>query len=140
MDFNFNDIDLNVIVTGALKVLLIVVVVFAALFILKRAIRKIIEIRIHKPREESPEELAKRTDTLSGVLNQVVSVVIWAIAFVMILSVFKVDIAPLIAAIGVAGLALGFAAQNIEPLAKVVKGVDLLSQVKDDDLHGNEIE
>jgi len=44
---------------------------------------------------------------------QVVSFVVWLIAFVMILSVFGINIGPLIAAIGVVGLALGFAAQNI---------------------------
>ncbi len=113
MDFDFNDVDLNSIVTSALQVLLIVVVVMVFLFITKRGIRKIVSARIQRPREESPEELDKRTKTLTGVISGVVSVIVWAIAFIMILSEFGVDITPLIAAIGVASLALGFAAQNI---------------------------
>ena len=113
MDFNFSDIDVNTIWTGALKVLLIVLVALIALFIAKRLIKRMLSTRIQKPREETQEELDKRTDTLTGVLTGVVSVIVWTIAIVMILSVFRVDIAPLIAAIGVASLALGFAAQNI---------------------------
>ena len=113
MDFDFNDVDLNSIVTSALQVLLIVVVVMVFLLIAKRGIRKIVSARIQRPREESPEELDKRTKTLTGVISGVVSVIVWAVAFVMILSEFGVDVTPPIAAIGVASLALGFAAQNI---------------------------
>jgi len=113
MDFNFSEIDLNVIWTGALKVVLIAIVAYIILFIAKRLVKKIISLRIQKPREETQEELNKRTDTLAGVLNGVISAIVWAIALIMILSVFNVNVAPLIAAIGVASLALGFAAQNI---------------------------
>jgi len=113
MDFDFTDVNLNVIITGAVKILFIVVAVLVILFIVRRLIRSLVNARIHRVREESPEELEKRTDTLSRVLIKVVSFVLWFIAFVTILPVFKVNIAPLIAAIGVAGLALGFAAQTI---------------------------
>jgi len=113
MDFDFTDVDLNSIVARALQVVLILVVVLIILFVAKRGIRKIVSSRIQIPREESPEELEKRTKTLSGVLNGVVSVIAWIIALVMILSEFGVDTTPLIASIGVASLALGFAAQNI---------------------------
>ena len=113
MEFDFSEIDLNVIWIGAIKVVGIILVTYILLYIAKRLIRKLVSVRIHKPREETQEELAKRTDTLSGVLKSVVSVFAWIIAFAMILSVFNVDITPLIASIGVASLALGFAAQNI---------------------------
>lgn len=113
MDFNFTEVDLNAIVTGAIKALVIILIVFILLFIAKRGIKKLVAMKIQKPRGESSEELTKRTDTLTGVLNGVVSIVAWLIAFIMILSVFRLDITPLIATIGVASLALGFAAQNI---------------------------
>ena len=57
--------------------------------------------------------MAARSKTLSRIVVQVFSVVIWLMAIVMILSQLGVDIAPLLAGIGVAALAFGFAAQNI---------------------------
>lgn len=113
MDFDFSDVDLNSIIARALQVVLILVIALIVLFIARRGIRKLVSIRIQRPREEAPEELEKRTDTLSGVLFGLISVVVWVIAIVMSLGEFGVDITPLIAAIGVASLALGFAAQNI---------------------------
>ena len=113
MDFEFNDINTDSILARALQILLILVIVFVVMFVAKRGIGKIVGARIQKPREESPEELEKRKNTLSGVLSGVVSVIVWVIALVMILSELGVDITPLIAAIGIASLALGFAAQNI---------------------------
>ena len=64
-------------------------------------------------REEKPDQLAVRSQTLSRIVVQVVSVLIWILAVVMILSQLGIEIAPLLAGIGVAALALGFAAQNI---------------------------
>ena len=111
-DFDFN-FELSALATGAVKVVIIIIVTFILLWILKRAIRKIITARIPKIREESPEELASRSETLSGVVSRAVSFIAWIIAFMMILSVLGINIAPIIAAIGLAGLAVGFAAQNI---------------------------
>jgi small-conductance mechanosensitive channel len=57
--------------------------------------------------------LAQRSETLSRIVAQVVSVIIWVVAIIMILSALGVDITPLLAGIGVGALAIGFAAQNI---------------------------
>ena len=112
--FDF-DLDVNWadFIPVAVEVLLILLVTFIIVLILKRVIPRVIAARIPKIRDESGDQLTARSRTLSGVVVQVVSAIIWAVALVMILSVFGVDIGPLLAAIGVAGLALGFAAQNI---------------------------
>jgi len=113
MDFDFTDVDLNSIIARALQVALILVITLVLLFIAKRGVRKLVNVRIQSPREESAEEFKKRTDTLTGILYGLISAIAWIIAVVMILAEFGVDITPLIAAIGVASLALGFAAQSI---------------------------
>ncbi len=113
MDFDFTDVDLNSIIARALQVVLILIVALVVMYVAKRGIRKLVNMRIQHPREESAEELKKRTETLTGILFGVVSAIVWIIAVVMILGEFGVDITPLIAAIGIASLALGFAAQNI---------------------------
>jgi small-conductance mechanosensitive channel len=111
-DFDFN-FELSTIVTGAVKVLIIVAVTWIFLWLVKKAVRKLINARIPHIREESEEQLSSRSETLASVVNRVISFIAWFIAFMMILTVFGINVAPIIAAIGLAGLAVGFAAQNI---------------------------
>ncbi|MGB2584128.1 MAG: mechanosensitive ion channel family protein [Dehalococcoidia bacterium] len=111
-DFNFN-FELSTIVTGAVQVLIIVAVTWILLWLVKKAVRKLINARIPQIREESEEQLSSRAETLASVVNRVISFITWFIAFMMILTVFGINVAPIIAAIGLAGLAVGFAAQNI---------------------------
>jgi len=110
--FDF-DFGLSSLVNGAIQVFIILVIAFILVMVTRRVIPRLIGARIPKIREETPDQLAVRSKTLSQVIVQVVSAIIWIVALVMILSVLGVNIAPLIAGIGVAGLALGFAAQNI---------------------------
>lgn len=111
-DFNFN-FELSTIVTGAVQVLIIVAVTWILLWLVKKTVRKLINARIPQIREESEEQLSSRSETLASVVNRVISFITWFIAFMMILTVFGINVAPIIAAIGLAGLAVGFAAQNI---------------------------
>jgi small conductance mechanosensitive channel len=80
-------------------------------------------------RDLSPGEIARnrreqRVKTLSTVTRNVATVVIWTIATIMILDVLGVNIAPVIASLGVAGLAAGIGAQNI--IKDVIAGVLML--------------
>ena len=109
-DFNF---ELSTLVTGAVKVLIIVLATWAILWLIRRAVRSVIASRIPRFREESDAQAASRSETLSGVVNRVISAIAWFVAFMMILSVFGINVAPIIAAVGVAGIAVGFAAQHI---------------------------
>ncbi|WP_250258685.1 mechanosensitive ion channel family protein [Dermabacter sp. Marseille-Q3180] len=70
------------------------------------------------------ERRRQRADTLSTASKNVASVVIWSIAFVMILSQVGVNIAPIIASLGVAGLAAGIGAQTL--IKDVLAGVIML--------------
>ncbi len=55
---------------------------------------------------------AKRAETLSGGITQVIGIFLVIIALFMILSEVGMDITPLLASAGIAGVALAFAAQN----------------------------
>ena len=114
MDFNWAfNFDLAGVVSGALKAVLVLVVAWLIVWLVRRIIPRIIEAKIPKIREESPDELASRSQTLSGVVVRTLSFVIWLVAGMMVLSVLGVNITPVIAAAGLAGLAVGFAAQSI---------------------------
>ncbi|MPZ87678.1 MAG: mechanosensitive ion channel [Nitriliruptorales bacterium] len=63
-----------------------------------------------------PVDLARsnlRTATIGGVLHSFATVVIYGIAFALILGVLGVQLGPLLAGAGIVGLALGFGAQNL---------------------------
>lgn len=110
LNLNFG---LSSLANGLVQAVIILLIALVVVLVLRRLIPRLISARIPKIREESPDQLAVRSGTLSKVIVQVVSIIIWAVALVMVLSQLGIDITPLIAAIGVASLALGFAAQNI---------------------------
>ena len=61
----------------------------------------------------TPERSARRASTIGAVLRSVAAVLIWSIAALTILDELGVNLAPLLAGAGVAGLALGFGAQAL---------------------------
>ena len=63
-------------------------------------------------------------ETLSRVLRLTVSISIWIVAIMMALKEVGYDVGPLIAGAGVAGLAIGFGAQNL--VRDVITGLFLL--------------
>lgn len=105
--------NLSPVAAGGIRAGIILVAALVIVFVARRMIPRLITARIPKLRREHPEQLAERSKTISRVLIQVVSILIWAVAIIMILSGLGVDITPLLASLGVASLALGFAAQNI---------------------------
>lgn len=108
-------IDSNwaLLVAGALKIVAISVMAAILVAVARRLIRRIITMKIPKVRKEFSNQLADRSRTLSRIATQFVTVVIWILAFLMILDVLGMNIAPILATVGVASLAVGFAAQNI---------------------------
>ena len=97
----------------AVKVVIILAIAIALNIIQKKMIPRVIIAAIPKIRVESQDQLFARSQTMASVLIKVIAIIIWIIAIVMVLGVIEVAIAPLLATLGVASLALGFAAQNI---------------------------
>ena len=56
---------------------------------------------------------AMRTETMGAVFNSIATFAVWAIAFLMILGALGIELGPLLAGAGIAGVALGFGAQNL---------------------------
>jgi small conductance mechanosensitive channel len=64
------------------------------------------------PTEPDPRRAA-RIDSITGVVGSTATVVIWTIALITALGELGVNLGPLIAGAGIAGVALGFGAQSL---------------------------
>jgi len=73
-------------------------------------VRRYVATKGKKRRSEA--YIAQRSQSLGKVVTQALGIFIVIIAFFMILSELGLDITPLLASAGVAGIAIGFAAQN----------------------------
>jgi small conductance mechanosensitive channel len=78
------------------------------------AFPKFVRRAVARSREDqTEEELNKRVETLAGVLVAAFQAIVIAVIGFMMLSELGLDIAPMIAGVGVIGIAIGFGAQNL---------------------------
>ncbi|SCF78475.1 small conductance mechanosensitive channel [Streptomyces sp. DconLS] len=106
-----------------LQILLIIVVAVALRSVVRRAITKLIE-RMARTAQAvdgtalggllvNAERRRQRSAAIGSVLRSVASFLILGTAALMVLSTFKINLAPLLASAGVAGVAIGFGARNL---------------------------
>lgn len=79
----------------------------------KAFIEKLVRRTIVSDRYVSPEAEKKREDTLIKVFDTSFRVLVWVAALLMIIQEFGINIGPLLAGVGVFGLAIGFGAQYV---------------------------
>jgi small conductance mechanosensitive channel len=93
----------------------IVVVVLGATIVMRAATLLIehLQHRIGYSRNESDLEWQRRASTLRGILSSAVSATVWFFAILMVLRELEIDIMPILTGAGIAGLAIGFGAQNL---------------------------
>lgn len=71
-------------------------------------------------------EIEKRVETISNLAAKALFILIWVMAGLMILKEMNFDVRPLLAGAGVAGVAIGFGAQNI--IKDVLGGIFLMME------------
>ena len=73
-------------------------------------------VRLIRPYDDSPAaeiERRKRAETVSGILRKSITVVVVAITSLMLLGELNISTAPVLTGLGVAGVAIGFGAQQL---------------------------
>lgn len=97
-----------------LRIAIIIVVALILFFIFKFLIPSLVRRLIaRRMAGEEESEINKRVNTLSSTLVSVTGIIILLLAILTILPEFGVNIATLLAGLGVGGLAIAFAAQNL---------------------------
>jgi len=94
------------------RIVLVVVLGFLAQYLVKFLIVKIVR-RIIRPDRISKNSELKRENTLIRVLSGSSALVIWGVMLLMLLSEAGIAIGPILAAAGVAGIAIGFGGQYL---------------------------
>lgn len=106
-----------------LRILLIVVIAVLLRIAIRRTLTKLIE-RMNRSAQAvegtalggllvNAERRRQRSEAIGSVLRSVASFVILGTAGLMVLGAFQINLAPLLASAGVAGVALGFGARNL---------------------------
>ena len=106
-------IEWSAVVTGAITVVLILIVAIALIWLVKRATHRIITRRLLRIREETTQEQAARADMLSSVITKVAVFTIGIIAVLMILSVLGVNVVPILIVFAAIAVGVGLAFQDI---------------------------
>jgi len=107
-------------------ILLIVAIAYLVYRLLRSALPNIVESSMSSrgKSRRAREDLSRRVQTLSGALATVAAIVIVLAAAFMVLSEIGVDVTPLLATAGVAGIAIGFGAQSL--IKDMVNGLFIL--------------
>lgn len=105
----------QVLIRSSLRILLILVIAWAAMKVLKSLLNRLERnlVRKNQVQDEPLTETAKRVETLIMLVRQATTLALWVVLLLIILKEFGVDIAPILAGAGILGLAVGFGAQNL---------------------------
>jgi small-conductance mechanosensitive channel len=111
-------------VAHGLKILVILVAAHLVKIFSNVFIEKIIRKTIVSNHTLSPEAEKKREDTLINIFQTTLRILLWILVVLTILSEIGIDIGPMLAAAGVAGLAFGFGGQYL--IRDVISGLFII--------------
>ncbi len=120
------------LIEPALQILLVVVIALVVKWLANRLIDRIVR-QMKTPPDKvrgrtaaTSNRRATRADALGTLLRSLANVIVLTIAVFMVLGVFGINLAPLIAGAGIIGLAVGFGAQDL--VSDFLAGVFMLAE------------
>jgi len=103
---------LDIIKQNAVDATWIIILFFFGRIILKLTVKRLVQVADDGD-DSHVSQKEKRAKTLGHIIITTGNVIIYAIILLMILSLFGIDITPILAGAGVIGLAIGFGAQSL---------------------------
>ncbi len=105
----------DIIIKTGLRICLLLLFTWVAVKVIHKSLQRLEKhlIKQSKNTEEPPSESQKRVETIVRLIKQAVLLALWITVGLVILKEIGVEVAPIIASVGVVGLAVGFGAQNL---------------------------
>jgi small conductance mechanosensitive channel len=91
---------------------IIILVAVVLLTVARLAVRRM-HRRLQAAESATQELNLQRTATLTQASSYVIRIVLWTVTILLVLGEFQINIGPLVAGAGIAGVALGFGAQTV---------------------------
>ena len=121
---NFVDSIIPWLLNHGIRIVFIAVFAYILIRILNKFIERAVRIAVVADSQISPDSEKKREETLIHIFKFTIKVVIWIIAGLMILEEFGVQIAPILAAAGIVGIAFGFGGQYL--IKDIISGLFII--------------
>ena len=121
---NFSDLIIatkNCAFTTGIKIILIVVFTLILIKVIKVVSNRLSSVFLKKGVDEESE---KRAKTLTSVIRNFLVILVLVVAVITIIGQLGIEIAPLLATAGIAGVAIGFAGQSL--IKDIINGFFLL--------------
>jgi len=106
------EVILTYIKQNATDIIGIVALFFLGRIILRMVVKRLVRI-VDDGDDSHISQKEQRAETLGKIIIATGNIVIYAVILLMILSLFGIDIRPVLAGAGVIGLAIGFGAQSL---------------------------
>jgi len=121
---NFIDSIIPWLLNHGIRIVFIAVFAYILIRILNKFIERAVRLAVVADSQISPDSEKKREETLIHIFKFTIKVVIWIIAGLMILEEFGVQIAPILAAAGIVGIAFGFGGQYL--IKDIISGLFII--------------
>jgi len=120
-----DQINWETMMFSSIRILLILIFAWLLMFITRVSLQKLEKTLVDREeKNEIPSEDSKRAETLVRLLRQGVRIMLTVVVILVIMREIGVEIAPILASAGIAGLAVGFGAQNL--VRDVISGFFLI--------------
>jgi len=126
MHSNINNMEeyiINLVRENAVDVIGILGLFFLGRLLLKVAVRRLVQI-VDDEDDTHISQKEQRAKTLGQIVITTGNIVIYVVILLMTLSLFGIDIRPILAGAGIIGLAIGFGAQSL--VKDFVSGIFIL--------------
>jgi small conductance mechanosensitive channel len=122
LDFD-RDAAIDAALASAGRIVIVLILAFIAVWLIQRLITPVLRVAIRE-QLTSEAEASRRIQTLSDVIYRTTVVVISILVILTILPEFGINAGPLIAGLGLVGIAVGFGAQHL--VRDVINGLEIL--------------
>ena len=103
---------INIVKQNSVDIIRIIALFFLGRMLLKIVVRRLSRI-VDDGDDTHTSQKEQRAETLGNIIITTGNVIIYAVILLMTLSLFGIDIRPVLAGAGVVGLAVGFGAQSM---------------------------